>query len=69
MASTGARFTVTVSRNGRFRLSVPSGRYQLTGYSPRVRSGGAEMRCFARNSVRAKVGELIHGVHVVCPIM
>jgi hypothetical protein len=64
IASTGARFTVTVTKNGRFQLSVPPGSYHMTGYSPRLRS----MQCFARNPVRIKAGKLSPNVHVVCSI-
>ncbi len=66
VAATGAQFTVTVGRDGRFRLSVPPGSYHLTGYSPRVRSDGAEMQCSARSAVRVKVGKLSPGVRLVC---
>ncbi len=66
VASTGARFTGTVGKNGRFKLPVPPGSYHLTGYSPRVRSSGAEMRCSAQNAVSVEVGKLSPIVHVVC---
>jgi hypothetical protein len=68
VASTGARFTVSVGNSGRFKLSVPPGSYHLTGYSPQVLSDGAEMQCSARNAVRVKAGNVSPNVHVVCPI-
>ncbi len=46
-STTGQRFTVTVGPTGRFTISLPPGSYTLTGYSPGVRSGHAEMRCAA----------------------
>jgi len=66
--SAGARFTVTVGNNGRFRLSLPAGTYHLIGYSPMVRSNGAEMRCSAGHPVRVRVARLSSNVHVGCSI-
>src|SRR5262245_16629058 len=66
--STGDRFAVAVRANGQFRMSLPPGDYRLEGYSPRVRSDGAEMRCLAAKSLHVTSGKYSRGVDVVCSI-
>jgi hypothetical protein len=64
--STGARLTVGVGNNGRFRLSLPAGTYRLIGYSPLTQSGKA--RCSAARTVRVITGRATRHVSVVCSI-
>jgi hypothetical protein len=68
MSSAGVRFSAAVPRNGRYRLSLPPGTYQLTGYSPLVYSGGSELRCVAARAVHLASGQTAPGVDVVCSI-
>lgn len=62
----GTRLTVTVGKNGRFRLSLPAGTYRLAGYSPLIGSGQAE--CTAAHAVRVRTGMTTRGIPVVCSI-
>lgn len=64
--STGARLTVGVGNNGRFRLSLPAGTYRLIGYSPLIQSGKA--RCSAARPVHVTTGRTTRHVAVVCSI-
>jgi hypothetical protein len=64
----GQRFTVSAGRSGRFTMLLPPGSYNLTGYSPRVRVNGQQMRCLAVRSVRLKAGESLRGIGVFCSV-
>ena len=55
--TTGRRFTVAVKYRCRFQFRLPPGTYRLTGYSPRVRSNNAEMRCVASHPVHVRAGQ------------
>ncbi len=64
--SAGNVFSVTVGSDGRFRLSLPPGTYQVTGTSPLIDDGKA--RCDAAKPVHvAKTGKAA-AVLVVCSI-
>lgn len=54
-STAGQRSTVTVGTSGRFTMSLPTGTYQLTGYSPRVQN--AKMRCVAAHAVHVLTGK------------
>jgi nucleotide-binding universal stress UspA family protein len=43
-AATGSTFAATAGRNGRFTLSLPPGRYYVTGRSPLMQSGQTIVR-------------------------
>ena len=45
--SVSGQFTVPVGDNGRFRLYLPPGSYQLTGHSPKVTLNGGRGRVLA----------------------
>jgi hypothetical protein len=64
--SAGTRHTVTVGKNGRFRLSLPAGTYRLAGYSPLIQGGKA--RCSAAHVVHVTMGRTTRHVTVVCSI-
>jgi hypothetical protein len=65
--SAGNRFTVDAGVKGQFRLSLPPGHYRLEGFSPRVRSSGAEMRCGAAKAIHITSGTHSH-IDVICSI-
>jgi hypothetical protein len=64
----GERITVSTGKSGRFTMLLPPGTYHLTGYSPQVYAGRAEMRCTAVHAVHVKAGKSTRGVEVICPI-
>jgi hypothetical protein len=64
----GARFTATVRGNGRYRLTLSPGTYQVTGHSPVVYSNGAQMLCTAARPVHITAGKTTSGVDVICSI-
>jgi len=68
VSSDGARYTATTGRNGRYRLSLPPGSYQLTGHSRNVRSQGAPMLCTGRHAVHVAAGRTESGNDVICAI-
>jgi hypothetical protein len=65
-AAAGETFTATAGKNGRFRLSVPPGRYHVTGRSPLMQSG--QMVCAATAELRVTHGKPAGPVTVVCSI-
>lgn len=65
--SGGDRFTVAAGVKGHFRLSLPPGHYRLEGFSRRVRSSGAEMRCGAARTVHVTSGTHSN-IDVICSI-
>ena len=64
----GARFTATVGGDGRYRLTLSPGTYQVTGHSPMVYSNGAQMLCTAARPVHISAGKTTSGVNVICSI-
>lgn len=64
--SSGARFTEAVGNNGRFRLSLPAGTYQLVGYSPLVQGG--KQRCSAAHPVHVRAGRTSRQIAVICSV-
>ena len=66
--SAGTRFTATVGGNGRYRLTLSPGTYQVTGHSPMVYSNGAQMLCTAARPVHITAGKTTSGVDVICSI-
>jgi hypothetical protein len=64
----GARFAVTAGKTGRYSLSLPPGVYRLTGHSPLVHAGSAEMQCAAQEPVRVIAGKSAPSVNVVCSV-
>jgi hypothetical protein len=65
--TSGHTYRVPVSANGMFTVNVPTGRYKVTGHSPYVHVGTAEMTCFADNLVTVNTGTVAHVV-VTCQI-
>jgi hypothetical protein len=65
-AATGGTFTATADRNGRFTLSLPLGRYHVTGRSPLIGSGHAI--CAASAELHVTRGKATRPVTVVCSI-
>ena len=64
----GSWYTVSVRGNGRYRLSLPPGTYQLAAYTPIVRVHGAEVPCEATQAVQVTAGATTSGIEVVCLI-
>lgn len=56
----GHQFTAATGKDGRFELSLPPGRYRLTGHSPQV--------CRASRILHVAKSEPIRNVQVVCSI-
>jgi hypothetical protein len=67
-SSAGTRFTVAVGGNGRYRLTLSPGTYQVTGRSPMVYVNGAQMPCAAARPVHITAGKTASGVDVICSI-
>jgi hypothetical protein len=65
-AAAGETFTVTASQDGRFKLSLPPGRYQVTGRSPLIDSG--EATCTAAKELHVIRGRPAPAVTVVCSV-
>ena len=63
---TGQKFTATATRNGRFELFLPPGRYRVTGRSPLMQSG--QMICGATTGLRVTRGKAAGPVTVICSI-
>jgi hypothetical protein len=66
--SAGLQFAATVTKSGRFVLSLPAGVYQLTGHSPMVHTNEVEMTCVALRPVHVKAGQATRGADVICSI-
>jgi hypothetical protein len=66
--SAGTRFTAAVGSNGRYRLALSPGSYQMTGHSPMVYVNGAQMLCTAMRPVHITAGKTTSGVDVICSI-
>jgi hypothetical protein len=64
----GSRYTALVDGNGHYTISLPPGTYQVTGYSPLVRSDGGEMQCRALHAVQVTAGTTTTGIDVICSI-
>jgi hypothetical protein len=64
----GSRYEASVDQSGHYTISLPPGTYQLTGYSPLVRSDGAEMQCRAAHPVQVTTGTTTTGIDVICSI-
>lgn len=60
----GQEFRVAVGSDGRFRLSLPSGTYRLTGQSPRAAGG----TCRAARAIQVGPRQPVRNVWVVCSI-
>jgi hypothetical protein len=65
----GQQFTATAGNDGRFRLSLPPGRYRFTGHSPQVRDNNQQMLCTAQAAVQVTEGHPVRSVSVFCSIM
>jgi hypothetical protein len=64
----GLGYPATTGPTGTFKLSVPNGRYTLTGSSPKVRSDGEPLACSAEGPVIVGPRRTTSGVLVVCSI-
>jgi hypothetical protein len=65
-SASGQTFTTTSGTNGRFKLSLPPGSYQVTGRSPLMQSG--RMICAATARLRVTRDKPAGPVTVVCSI-
>jgi hypothetical protein len=65
-AATGETFTATAGQDGRFKLSLPSGSYRVTGRSPLIQSG--RMTCAATAKLHLSRGQPARPVTVICSI-
>lgn len=63
---TGQTFTAMATRNGRFELLLPPGRYHVTGRSPLMQSG--QMICGATTGLLVTHGKAAGPVTVICSI-
>ena len=66
--SAGDQYTVRAGRSGRFTMMLPTGAYNLAGYSPVVHVGRAEQRCFAAHPVYVRAGQTTRDMKVVWSI-
>lgn len=64
----GQQFTATAGNDGRFRLSLPPGRYRLTGHSPQVMVNNQQMACSAQAAVQVTERHPVRNISVVCSI-
>jgi hypothetical protein len=67
-ALVGLGYPTTTGPTGIFKLSVPAGRYTLTGSSPKVLSDGEPLACSAKGQAIVGPGRTTSGVLVVCSI-
>lgn len=65
-SSASGQFTVTAGDDGRFRLYLPPGSYQLTGHSPKVTLNGAEVVCNAMHPIHVTARTTMRGIRVTC---
>jgi hypothetical protein len=65
-AATGQTFTATAGQDGDFKLSLPPGRYEVSGRSPLIQSG--QVACAPATDVRVIRGQSAHAIMVVCSI-
>jgi hypothetical protein len=64
----GQQFTATAGNDGRFELSLPPGRYRLTGHSPQVWVNNQQMLCSAQGAVQVTKRRPPRKIWVVCSI-
>jgi hypothetical protein len=64
----GQQFTATAGNDGRFDLSLPPGRYRLTGHSPQVWVNNQQMLCSAQDAIQVTKHRPLHNIWVVCSI-
>lgn len=60
--------TSATGSNGRYSFFLPPGTYRLTGYSPQVYAGSAEMKCSAEHEVRVTAHGGTAGIEVICSV-
>jgi len=65
----GQQFTATAGNDGRFELSLPPGRYRLTGHSPQVWVNNQQMLCSAQDAIHVTKRRPLHNIWIVCSIM
>lgn len=68
LSESGQRYPGVTAMDGKFRLAVPPGVYQVTGYSPEIVVNGQEMRCVGDHAVRVTAGQTAALVTVMCAI-
>jgi len=69
VSSAGTRSGVTVGDDGRFRMSLPPGSYQLTGHSPKVLLNGDQVKCSAVRSVKIIARRTTRDIQVACTLI
>lgn len=62
----GDHSQATVGNSGHFKMSLPAGRYQFDGSSPKVTLNGSAVQCHALHQVTVKAQQTTHGVKVIC---
>jgi hypothetical protein len=67
--SAGSQSHVSVGRDGRFRMSLPPGNYQLSGSSPEVLLDGSAVQCSAARPVRIMAHRTTQGIKVTCSLI
>ncbi len=65
-ANGGATVSVSVGKDGKFRISLPPGSYRFTATSPLMQSG--KMTCSAAQPATIRSGKTTSGIKVVCSI-
>lgn len=67
-SASGALFSAKAGEDGKFRLLLPTGTYELDGHSPRVLSNGHEIPCAGPRDLRVVAGQPQSGIQVICSI-
>ncbi len=55
--------------DGRFRMSLPPGSYQLSGSSPKVLLNGSAVQCSAARPVQITAHRTTRGIKVTCSLI
>jgi len=69
VGSAGTQAQVTAGDDGRFRMSLPPGSYQVTGHSPKVLLNGSEVQCSAAHPVKITARRTTRGITVTCTLI
>jgi hypothetical protein len=64
----GLAYPISTRGNGMFKVSMPPGRYTVTGSSPKVLSDDKQLPCSAESSVMVRAAKTTAGVVVTCSV-
>jgi hypothetical protein len=67
-SASGAVFEVTAGKDGKFRLSLPAGTYQLAGYSPLMGTGKVPCPEPRGRTLTVAAGHPQQGIRLACSI-